>query len=123
MRVPPCAAGPVADRRGCLGGSLSAHYAWRHREGRQTRYEGQRVGGTVVVHFIKKNMWFLETAAALLLGEEVTEEERRPQQLPGRLLHAVPEPEAEGQSAGAASLALTDPHARQTAIMHRQRRR
>ncbi|KAI0932154.1 hypothetical protein AcW2_000853 [Taiwanofungus camphoratus] len=105
------------------GGSLSAHYAWRHREGRQTRYEGQRVGGTVVVHFIKKNMWFLETAAALLLGEEVTEEERRPQQLPGRLLHAVPEPKAEGQSAGAASLALTDPHARQTAIMHRQRRR
>jgi hypothetical protein len=34
------------------------------------------VGGTVVVHFIKKNMWYLETALALLEGEEQSESER-----------------------------------------------
>ncbi|KAI0726174.1 hypothetical protein C8Q72DRAFT_753303, partial [Fomitopsis betulina] len=49
---------------------------WLRREGRNTRYNHQRVGGTVVVHFIKKNMWFLETAAAFLLGDEVTDAER-----------------------------------------------
>ncbi|OBZ79484.1 hypothetical protein A0H81_01075 [Grifola frondosa] len=41
-----------------------------------TRYQGKRVGGTVVVHFIKKNMWFLETASALLHGDDVTPDER-----------------------------------------------
>ena len=40
-----------------------------------TRYQGQRVGGTVVVHSIKKHMWFLETATALLEGEDYTEAE------------------------------------------------
>jgi hypothetical protein len=25
------------------------------------QYQNKRVGGTVVVHFIKKHMWFLET--------------------------------------------------------------
>ena len=50
--------------------------AWKYREGRRKRYAGGRVGGTVVVHFIKKNMWFLETAAALLDGEDVTPLER-----------------------------------------------
>ncbi|KAI8995675.1 hypothetical protein BD414DRAFT_249332 [Trametes punicea] len=53
-------------------GSMTADLAWKYREGRKKRYAGQRVGGTVVVHFIKKNMWFLETAAALLQGEDVT---------------------------------------------------
>jgi len=50
------------------------------REGRKKRYNGQRLGGTIVVHFIKKHMWFFETALALLEGEEVTEYEiqRRP---------------------------------------------
>ncbi|KAJ3004622.1 hypothetical protein NUW54_g4725 [Trametes sanguinea] len=57
-------------------GSLSADLAWKYREGRRKRYDGRRVGGTVVVHFIKKNMWFLETAAALLHGEDVTPLER-----------------------------------------------
>ncbi|EJF66745.1 hypothetical protein DICSQDRAFT_151176 [Dichomitus squalens LYAD-421 SS1] len=57
-------------------GSMTADLAWQYREGRQQRYLGQRVGGTVVVHFIKKNMWFLETAAALLHGEDVTPLER-----------------------------------------------
>ncbi|KAL1951883.1 hypothetical protein VTO73DRAFT_1032 [Trametes versicolor] len=57
-------------------GALTPDYAWRYREGRRKRYAGQRLGGTVVVHFIKKNMWFLETAAALLHGEDVTAEER-----------------------------------------------
>jgi hypothetical protein len=40
------------------------------------RYEEKRVGGTVVVHFIKKNMWYLETALALLEGEEYSESEK-----------------------------------------------
>ena len=57
-------------------GSLTPDMAWKYREGRRKRYAGRRVGGTVVVHFIKKNMWFLETAAALLDGEDVTPLER-----------------------------------------------
>ncbi len=55
---------------------MSSEYAWSHREGRKTRYENSRLGGTIVVHFIKKNMWFLETALALLDGEEYSESER-----------------------------------------------
>ncbi|THH11188.1 hypothetical protein EW145_g791 [Phellinidium pouzarii] len=50
----------------------TAEEAWTMREGRRRRYEDKRVGGTVVVHFIKKNPWFLETALALLEGEEQT---------------------------------------------------
>ncbi|THH34172.1 hypothetical protein EUX98_g117 [Antrodiella citrinella] len=50
--------------------------SWQYREGRQKRYQGKRLGGTIVVHYIKKNMWFLETAVAFLEGEEVTEAER-----------------------------------------------
>lgn len=55
---------------------MTPEYAWTHREGRQKRYQGKRVGGTVVVHFIKKNMWFLETALALLEGENFSEAEK-----------------------------------------------
>jgi hypothetical protein len=55
---------------------MTPEYAWLHREGRKTRYEDNRVGGTIVVHFIKKNMWFLETAMALLEGEELSESEK-----------------------------------------------
>lgn len=55
---------------------MTPDYAWTHREGRKTRYEGKRVGGTVVVHFIKKNIWYLETALALLDGEEQSEYEK-----------------------------------------------
>jgi hypothetical protein len=55
---------------------MTPDYAWTHREGRKKRYEGNRVGGTVVVHFIKKNMWYLETALALLEGEELSESEK-----------------------------------------------
>lgn len=55
---------------------MTPEYAWTHREGRKARYEGNRVGGTVVVHFIKKNMWYLETAIAMLEGEEESESER-----------------------------------------------
>ncbi|KAJ7169859.1 glycosyltransferase family 31 protein [Mycena filopes] len=54
-------------------------YAWARREGRKTQYQGQRVGGTVVVHFIKKNMWYLEAALALLEGEELSGAEELPQ--------------------------------------------
>lgn len=54
---------------------LTLEEAYHHREGRLTRYEGRRVGGTVVVHFIKKNPWFLEVALALLEGDEVTNAE------------------------------------------------
>lgn len=55
---------------------MSPEYAWRNREGRLARYEGNRVGGTVTVHFIKKNMWYLETALALLEGDEHSEAEK-----------------------------------------------
>ncbi|KAG6814053.1 hypothetical protein H0H92_003100 [Tricholoma furcatifolium] len=58
------------------GSPMTPEYAWTHREGRRQRYEGQRVGGTVVVHFIKKNIWYLETALALLEGEELSEIEK-----------------------------------------------
>ncbi|KAF8807379.1 hypothetical protein BYT27DRAFT_7189471 [Phlegmacium glaucopus] len=58
------------------GSPVTPDYAWTHREGRKTRFEGKRIGGTVVVHFIKKNMWYLETALALLEGEEQSESEK-----------------------------------------------
>ncbi|QRV76220.1 hypothetical protein RhiJN_04235 [Ceratobasidium sp. AG-Ba] len=44
--------------------------AYEAREGRRIRYANNRVGGTVVVHYIKRNEWFLEAALALLGGEE-----------------------------------------------------
>lgn len=44
--------------------------AWREREGRRERYEGKKLGGTVLVHFIKKNEWWEETALALLGGDD-----------------------------------------------------
>ncbi len=59
-----------------LDGSMTPDLAWKYREGRQKRYGDKRVGGTIVVHFIKKNMWFLETAATFLQGEAVTFLER-----------------------------------------------
>ncbi|KAJ7071054.1 glycosyltransferase family 31 protein [Mycena amicta] len=61
------------------GSPKTPAYAWARREGRRTRYQGQRVGGTVVVHFIKKHMWFLETALALLEGDEFSGSEDLPQ--------------------------------------------
>ncbi|KAG8759093.1 hypothetical protein FRC12_009854 [Ceratobasidium sp. 428] len=48
--------------------------AYASREGRKARYAGNRVGGTVVVHYIKRNEWFLEAALALLGGEEEVED-------------------------------------------------
>jgi len=39
------------------------------------RYENKRVGGTVVVHFIKKHEWFLETALAFLETDDYSESE------------------------------------------------
>lgn len=54
---------------------LETGYAWRYREGRIKRYEGMRVGGTVVVHFIKKHAWFLETALAFLEADDYSESE------------------------------------------------
>ncbi|KAL0071945.1 hypothetical protein AAF712_000868 [Marasmius tenuissimus] len=51
--------------------TTSSKHAWDNREDRRTRYEGHRVGGTVAVHFIKQNMWFLETALAMLEGSDV----------------------------------------------------
>ncbi|SRR5216684_1704261 len=53
----------------------SAEDAWQMREGHKKRYNGQRLGGTIVVHFVKKHMWFFETALALLEGDEETEYE------------------------------------------------
>ena len=52
---------------------MSPQFAWEHREGQIKRYEGKRLGGTVVVHFIKKHMWFLETAIALLESNDFSE--------------------------------------------------
>lgn len=52
---------------------MTPDYAWAHREGRNTRYDNKRVGGTICVHFIKKNMWFLETALAFLEMQNTTE--------------------------------------------------
>lgn len=68
------------------GSSWSADDAWQLREGRRKRYNGQRLGGTVVVHFIKKHMWFFETVLALLGGDEETGDEmqRRIRQEPLR---------------------------------------
>ena len=61
----------------CVSGNTTAiDEAWRHREGRVTRYDGKRLGGTTVVHSIKKHMWFLEAATALLEGEDYTETEQ-----------------------------------------------
>ncbi|KAF7339491.1 Glycosyltransferase family 31 protein [Mycena sanguinolenta] len=83
------------------GSPKTPEYAWARREGRKTRYQGRRVGGTVVVHFIKKNMWYLETALALLEGDELTgTEEQQPHDFyrvgfsdPGtRIVVAEPEP-------------------------------
>ncbi|KAG8782392.1 hypothetical protein FRC15_007037 [Serendipita sp. 397] len=44
--------------------------AWMEREGRRARYEHKKLGGTVLVHFIKKNEWWEETALALLGGDD-----------------------------------------------------
>lgn len=52
-------------------GPETATQAWTQRETHSQRYEGKRVGGTMIVHFIKRNEWFLETAMALL-GDDVT---------------------------------------------------
>ncbi|KAG8219790.1 hypothetical protein J3R82DRAFT_762 [Butyriboletus roseoflavus] len=57
------------------GVALEMGYAWRNREGRVKRYENKRVGGTVVVHFIKKHAWFLETALAFLEADNYSESE------------------------------------------------
>ncbi|KAG9314337.1 glycosyltransferase family 31 protein [Chiua virens] len=57
------------------GMALETNHAWRHREGRLKRYENKRVGGTVVVHFIKKHEWFLETALAFLEVDDYSESE------------------------------------------------
>ncbi|KAF8642320.1 hypothetical protein AX16_009590 [Volvariella volvacea WC 439] len=66
------------------GNPMTPEYAWHHRQGRTARYQGQRVGGTIVVHFIKKHMWFMETAIALLEGEELSESEKFHGEVDGR---------------------------------------
>ncbi|KAL0581634.1 hypothetical protein V5O48_000450 [Marasmius crinis-equi] len=54
-------------------GAMTPQSAWDRREDRRTKYEGHRVGGTIAVHFIKQNMWFMETALAMLEGKDVME--------------------------------------------------
>lgn len=56
---------PVAEP-----GWMDALNAYAAREGRKARYAGKNIGGTVVVHYIKRNEWFLEAALALLGDEE-----------------------------------------------------
>ncbi|KAI4523049.1 glycosyltransferase family 31 protein [Schizophyllum commune Loenen D] len=58
------------------GDPKTPEYAWMRREGRRKRFEDKRVGGTVVVHYIKKHMWFLEAAIALLEGDEYSDAEK-----------------------------------------------
>lgn len=72
---------------------MTPDYAWAHREGRNTRYNNKRVGGTVCVHFIKKNMWFLETAAAFLEMQDTTELEMHPSE-PDEEESGFPSPDA-----------------------------
>lgn len=67
------------------GTAADVRYAWRHREGAMTRYRNKRVGGTIVVHFIKKHMWFLETALALLETDDYSDFERESLPESGRL--------------------------------------
>lgn len=64
----------VSDRYVAVPGAIDP--SWQYREGRQKRYDSKRLGGTIVVHYIKKNMWFLETAMAFLEGDDVTEMEK-----------------------------------------------
>ncbi|CAE6486243.1 unnamed protein product [Rhizoctonia solani] len=40
--------------------------AYDLKEDSQTRYLGKNLGGTVLVHYVKKDEWFLETSLALL---------------------------------------------------------
>jgi hypothetical protein len=40
--------------------------AFDHRETLNERYLGKNIGGTIVVHYLKKDEWFLETALAFL---------------------------------------------------------
>ena len=53
----------------------AVQHAWTSREGRRTRYEGKKLGGTVVVHFIKRNEWWEETTLALLGGQDIVDGE------------------------------------------------
>jgi len=45
---------------------LEVQAAWARRQSRSQRSGAGSVGGTIVVHFIKRNEWFLETALAFL---------------------------------------------------------
>ena len=71
------------------GGDITAADAWSEREGRRKRYEEKRVGGTVVVHFIKKNPWYMETALAFLEGIEFTEKEHHRRSVEAELAMAA----------------------------------
>ncbi|RDX55809.1 hypothetical protein OH76DRAFT_1396153 [Lentinus brumalis] len=84
-------------------GSMTPNLAWKYREGRRRRYEGKRVGGTVVVHFIKKNMWFLETAAAMLHGDDVTPLEEALDHAHGKKLPKDDYADTDPQLAGSSS--------------------
>lgn len=75
LSIPQSVEALVEGSEMSLREGMTPGHAWAHREGRRTRYQGQRVGGTVAVHFIKKHMWFLETAMALLEGDERLEHE------------------------------------------------
>ena len=46
--------------------------SWHDHESLSRKYLGKSIGGTVVVHFIKKNTWFLETVLAFLEGDDFT---------------------------------------------------
>ncbi|KAH9919088.1 uncharacterized protein B0H18DRAFT_1029114 [Fomitopsis serialis] len=96
---------------------------WLRREGRNTRYNHQRVGGTVVVHFIKKNMWFLETAAAFLLGDEVTDAEHGYRWHDGHYVGPAGERVQGERVQGQGSASLTEQHPIQTANVRKLHRR
>jgi len=43
--------------------------AWELRPTRSIRYEHNRIGGTVAVHYVKKAIWYLETAYAVFAAD------------------------------------------------------
>ncbi|KAG8706979.1 hypothetical protein FRC11_007788 [Ceratobasidium sp. 423] len=57
---------PGNQERGMVSQWGRIQAAYDLKQDLQTRYLGKNLGGTVVVHYVKKEEWFLETSLALL---------------------------------------------------------
>lgn len=70
--TPSLSAYPMSGSNSSPGGSESKarweriQAAYARRETRVERYMGKDLGGTIVVHYLKKDEWFLETCLAFL---------------------------------------------------------